>query len=97
MTIADVFEVGEIMESDEKSSSIQVLSEDDCIITSKSLNKNKIILHMVREADNSEGNVFVRLKEAYAKDFPTSRKLLASKKILGLTLREFKKLNIEEL
>lgn len=97
MTIADVFEVGEIMESDEKSSSIQVLSEDDCIITSKSLNKNKIILHMVREADNSEGNVFVRLKEAYAKDFPTSRKLLGSKKIIGLTLREFKKLNIEEL
>lgn len=92
-----MFEVGEIMEMEDKAKSIKVLDDNDCVITGKALNKNKIILHMKRTVDNSEGNVFVRLNEANARDFPTSKKLLASKKVVGLTLGEFKKFNVEEL
>ena len=52
---------------------------------------------MQRESDGSEGNVFVRLKDEHEKEFPTSKKLLASKKIVGLSLNEFKNFEIEEL
>ena len=92
-----MFEIGSIMEMDEKAKSIKVLNDDNCVIASKGLNKNKIILRMLREADGSEGNVFVRLKEEYTKDFATSKKLFASQKVLGLTLGQFKKFNVEEL
>lgn len=97
MNIEDVFEVGEIMESEEKSTSIKVLDGSDCVITGKMLNKNKVILHMQREVDGSEGNVFVRLKESHKDQFLTSKKLLASKSVVGLTLNEFKKFDIEQL
>ncbi len=97
MTIQDMFEVGSIMESEEKAKSIKVLDGDDCTITGKALNKNKIILHMKRLSDGSEGNVFVRLKDEHHDQFPTSKKLFASKKVVGMTLKEFKKLDIEEL
>jgi hypothetical protein len=97
MKIIEVFEVGSIMESDEKSSKIKVLNGDDCQIVSKALNKNKIILHLKRKTDDSEGNVFVRLNEAHLKDFATSKKLLASKNVVGLTLNEFKEFEVEKL
>lgn len=92
-----MFEVGEILEWEDKASSIQPLDDSNCTIVGKSLNKNKIILHMKRESDESEGNVFVRLKDEYEKDFPTSKKLLASQKVIGLTLEAFKKFEIEKL
>ena len=92
-----MFEVREIMEMEDKAKSIKVLDEDDCIITGKALNKKKIILHMKRESDNSEGNVFVTLKEEFGHEFPTSKKLLASKKVIGLTLNQFKKFNTDDL
>lgn len=97
MLIKDIFEVGIILEDEEKSKDIIGLDGDDCVITGKVLNKHKIILHMKRESDGSEGNVFVRLKDEHEKDFPTSKKLLASKKVLGLTLNQFKKFEIESL
>lgn len=97
MTIKDLFEVGEIMEWEDKATSIKVLGGDDCEITGKVLNKNKIILHMKRNLDGSEGNVFVKLKDDAKEHFQTSKKLLASKKVIGLTLNEFKDFNIEEL
>jgi hypothetical protein len=97
MTIKDIFEVGEIMEWEDKAKSIKTLSADDCIITGKQLNNKKIILHFKREHDGSEGNVFVKLKEDHIKDFPTSKKLLASKKVVGMTLNQFKDLDVEEL
>jgi hypothetical protein len=92
-----VFEVGVIMEDEEKSKSIKALDGNDSKITGKILNKNKIILHMKREHDGSEGNVFVRLNDDHEKDFAISKKLLASKKIVGLSLNEFKDLEIENL
>ena len=95
--ISDMFEVGEIMEWEDKAKSIKTLDGDDAKIMSKALNKNKIILHLQRESDASEGNVFVRLKDEYAKDFPTSKKLFSSKAVIGLSLNQFKKFNIEEL
>jgi hypothetical protein len=52
---------------------------------------------MKRPDDGSEGNVFVRLKEEFQKDFPTSKKLLASTKVLGMSLNRFKEFNVEEL
>ena len=97
MQIQDIFEVREIMEMDDKSKSIKVLDGDDCVITGKALNKNKVILHMKREADGSEGNVFVQLRESHAKEFQTSKKLLASKSVVGLTLNQFKKFEVEQL
>jgi hypothetical protein len=97
MTIQEMFEVGEIMEWEDKNKAIKTLDGDDCVIVGKQLNKNKIIFHMKRDSDGSEGNVFVRLKDDHAKDFPTSKKLLASKKTVGLTLNQLKSLNIEEL
>ncbi len=92
-----MFEVGEILEWEEKSKDIPTLSSDDCVITGKVLNKHKIILHVRRESDGSEGNVFVKLKEEFASDFPTSRKLLGSKQVVGLSLQEFKTFAIEAL
>jgi hypothetical protein len=92
-----MFDVGEILESEEKSSSIKALTDDDSKITRKALNKNKIILHMERESDGSEGNVFVKLKEQFHDQFPVSKKLLASKVVLGMSLGEFKKLDVEKL
>lgn len=85
------------MESEEKSTKIQVLSEDDCRIVGKAPNKNKVILNMERVEDKSQGNVFVRLKDEYKNEFSVQKKLLASKKIIGLTLNELKKLSVEEL
>lgn len=92
-----MFEVREIMEMEDKSKSIKVLDGNDCVIVSKALNKNKIILHMKREVDGSEGNVFVFLKEEFEKDFAISKKLFISKKVIGLTLNQLKEFNIENL
>lgn len=92
-----MFEVREIMEMEDKDKKIKVLDDDDCRIMSKALNKNKVILHMKREVDGSEGNVFVSLKEEYKTDFATSKKLFASKAVIGLTLGEFKKFSIDQL
>ncbi len=97
MQIKDMFEVGEIMEWEDKAKDIKTLSADDCVITGKILNKNKIILHMKRESDDSEGNVFVKLRDEFHDQFTTSRKLLGSKKIIGLSLNQFSKLDIDEL
>ncbi|MDR3642311.1 MAG: hypothetical protein P4L74_01620 [Candidatus Doudnabacteria bacterium] len=97
MTIKDIFEVGEIMEWEDKDKKIKTLTADDCVITGKQLNNKKIILHFKRESDGSEGNVFVKLREDHIKDFPTSKKLLASKNVVGMTLNQFKNLDIEEL
>jgi len=97
MTISDMFEVGEIMEWEDKSKSIKILNGDDCVITGKVLNRKKIILHMKRVSDGSEGNVFVILKEKFEDQFPVSKKLLASKKVVGITLNQFKNFDVEEL
>ena len=85
------------MEWEDKSKSIKVLSYDDCVITSKMLNKRKIILHVERKSDKSEGNVFVRLHEKFEKEFMTFKKLLASKSIMGKSINEFKEMEVEEL
>lgn len=97
MKIKDVFEIGEIMEDEEKSDKIKILDADDCVIMSKALNLRKIILHMKRATDGSEGNVFVRLKDKYEKDFASSKKLFASKKIIGMSLNQLKETEVEEL
>ena len=97
MVIQDIFEVGEIMEWEDKAKSIPVLTGDDCVITGKMLNKNKIILHLQRTSDESEGNVFVRLKDDNKSEFATSKKLLASKAVVGLTLNQFKKFDVAQL
>ena len=97
MNIQEMFDVREIMEMEDKAKSIKVLDDSDCVIVSKALNKNKIILHMKREGDGSEGNVFVYLKEQFQDQFPVSKKLFASRSVIGLTLGEFKKFSIEEL
>lgn len=97
MLIKDLFDVGSIMEWEDKDKSIKSLSDSDCEITGKSLNNRKIILHVKRLEDNSEGNVFVKLKEQHQDQFATSKKLLASKKVLGMTLSQLKNLDIEEL
>jgi hypothetical protein len=39
MVIKDMFEVGEIMEDEDKAKSIKVLDGDNCVITGKALNK----------------------------------------------------------
>lgn len=92
-----MFEVGVIMEDEAKAKNIAVLDGDDCEITGKVLNKHKIILHMKRHSDGSEGNVFVRLKDKFDDQFPVSKKLLASKKVIGISLNTFKNFDIEEL
>lgn len=97
MKIKDMFEVREIMEMEDKDKAIKVLDDNNCVITSKALNKNKIILHMKRESDGSLGNVFVYLKEEHKSDFPTSKKLFASRAVIGLTLGQFKEFNIGDL
>lgn len=97
MQVKDMFEVGEILEWEDKAKNIKALSADDCEITGKILNKNKIILHMKRMSDGSEGNVFVKLRDEFGNQFATSRKLLGSKKVIGLSLNQFRKLDIEEL
>lgn len=97
MTIKDLFEIGEIMENEDKAKSIKILDGDNCVITGKILNKYKIIMHMKRTDDGSEGNVFVRLKEDKKSEFLTSKKLLASRKVVGMTLNQLKNLDIEEL
>ncbi len=97
MKIAEMFEVREIMEMDDKDKKIKPLDDNDCVIESKSLNKNKIILRMLRESDQSQGNVFVKLKDEHKDQFPVSKKLLASQKVIGLTLKQFKEFLTEDL
>ena len=97
MKISDMFVVREIMEMEDKAKSIKVLDDDNCVVVGKALNKNKIILNMKRESDESTGNVFVYLKDEFSKEFQTSKKLLASKAVLGLTLKQFKEFEIESL
>lgn len=97
MKVQDVFDVGVIMEMEDKDKKIKPLDGDDCVVTGKALNKNKIILRMLRESDKSEGNVFVKLNEQNQKDFPTSKKLLSSRKVVGMTLNQIKELDVEEL
>ena len=93
----DIFEVGVIMENEDKAKDIKILSGDDCKITGKVLNKKKIILHLRRQEDGSEGNVFVRLKDGFQDQFPVSKRFLGSKKVIGLTLNEFKNFDTEKL
>lgn len=97
MTIKEMFEVGEILESEEKATNIKTLDKDDCLITGKMLNRKKIILHMKRTKDDSVGNVFVGLRPEFADQYAVSRKLLGSKKVIGMSLNEFINLDIEEL
>ena len=97
MVIKDIFDVGEIMEVEEKSKKIKVLDAENCVIVGKALNKNKIILNMKREEDGSIGNVFVKVTDGNKEYFQTSKKLLASKNVLGLTLNEFKNFDVEKL
>jgi hypothetical protein len=97
MLVREMFEVGVIMEDEDKAVSIKVLDDDNCQITGKMLNKNKIILHMKRLGDGSEGNVFMRLKDEFDSRFDISKKLFASKKVVGLSLKELKNLDVEEL
>jgi hypothetical protein len=97
MVIKDMFEVGEIMEWEGKAKSIKILDGDDCEITGKVLNRQKIILHMKRLSDGSEGNVFVKLKDKFEDQFEVSKKLLASKKVIGISLNQFKNFAIEKL
>ncbi|HYF05022.1 MAG TPA: hypothetical protein VEA59_02525 [Patescibacteria group bacterium] len=97
MRISEMFEIGQIFESDEKSPNIKALSSDDAVIVGKMLNRKKIILHMKRESDASEGNVFVRLKDEYQDQFALSKKLLATKHILGLSLNQLRNLQIDAL
>ena len=97
MEIQKVFDIGGIMEPEDKPADLVDLSWDDCVIVSKGFNKNKVILHMKRDSDGTEGNVFVRLNQEHLKDFNTSRKLLGSKNIMGLTLNQFKVMDIEKL
>ena len=85
------------MEPEDKVATQADLKVDDCVIVSKGLNKNKVILHLQRKGDGIEGNVFVKLKEKYEKDFITSRKLLGSKAVNGLTLDEFRAFDIDKL
>jgi hypothetical protein len=92
-----MFEVGEIMEWEDKDKKIKVLDGDDCVITGKMLNRKKIILHMKRTVDGSEGNVFVGLKDQHSDQFAVSKKLLGSKVVVGMTLNQFKELDIEKL
>ncbi len=92
-----MFEVGEIMEWEDKAKTIKTLSLDDCEITGKVLNRKKIILHMKRTSDQSEGNVFVSLKPEFVDQYAVSRKLLGSKKIVGMSINQFKNLDVEEL
>ena len=92
-----MFTVREIMEMEDKSKSIKVLDDDDCVIMSKGLNKNKIILRMKRTVDGSEGNVFVYLKDEFHDQFPISKKLFASKSVIGLTLGQFKEFDVDKL
>ncbi len=94
MNIKDMFDVGVIMEPEERKA---VMDADNCTITGKQLNKNKIILHMKSSAGSEEGNVFVKLKEQYDDQFNVSKKLFASKKVIGLTLSKFKNFDIESL
>ncbi|HYV33710.1 MAG TPA: hypothetical protein VE973_02585 [Candidatus Limnocylindria bacterium] len=97
MKIKEMFEVREIMEWEDKAKSIKTLDDNDCQIMSKALNKNKIILHMKRESDGSEGNVFVYLKDEFKDQFPVSKKLFITKKVIGLTLGQFKEYSVEDL
>lgn len=97
MNVEEMFDVGGIMEMEDKSKKIPILSDDDCKIMSKQLNKDKIILHVQREGDSSEGNVFVKLKEQFHDQFMVSKKLFASKKIVGMTLNEMRHLDVEML
>ncbi len=97
MIISDIFEVGEIMEWEDKDKKIAILNGDNCEITGKILNKQKIILHLKRTDDSSEGNVFVKLIGGNREHFPISKRLLASRNIIGLTLNQFKNLDVEGL
>jgi hypothetical protein len=97
MQVKEMFEVGTIMEPEDKLKSQIDLNGDDCIITGKALNKNKIILHMKRADDKVEGNVFVRLKDEFHDQFTVSKKLFSSRKVIGISLNQFKKFQIEEL
>ncbi len=97
MQVKDMFEVGEIMEWEDKAKTIKTLSLDDCEITGKVLNRKKIILHVKRMSDESEGNVFVSLKPEFADQYAVSRKLLGSKKVIGMSINQFKSLDVEDL
>lgn len=93
-----MFDVGEIMEWEDKDKKIKTLTGEDCVIMGKTLNRKKIILNMKRESDQSEGNVFIKLLDEENKaNFPISKKVLASKNVIGLTLNQFKEMDIEAL
>jgi hypothetical protein len=97
MKVKDMFLIGEIMEWEDKDKSIKPLSGDDCVIVGKTLNIKKIILNMKRTSDGSEGNVFTRLIDPTKENFVFSKKLLASKSVMGKTLNEFREMEIESL
>ena len=93
MYIKEVFEIGSIFQPVSRTKSL--LDQDNCQITGKRMNNKSIILHIKRKEDGKEANVFVRLIDPINRE--SFKKLLASNKIIGMSLNELKEMKVEEL
>ncbi len=93
MLFKDIFTIGEIFQTASRTKAD--LDLDNCKITGKRMNNKSIILHIKRAEDGKEANVFVRLIDPINRE--SFKKLLASNKIIGMSLNELKGMKVEEL
>ncbi len=92
MKIKEIFKIGGIMQS--IGGLTVFLDQNNCIVHNKSKIDDAVILHLKRESDGEEGNVYLRVKD----EFKSIKDQLlnwafASSSIIGLTLSQLESLD----
>ena len=95
MYIKEEFIIGSIYQPVSRTK--ELLDLDNCKITEKRMNNKSIILHLKRTQGSGEANVFLRLKDEFKDNRDDFKKLLASHKVVGLSLNELKGMKVEDL
>jgi DNA-directed RNA polymerase subunit RPC12/RpoP len=92
MKIKDIFQIGGIMQSFRGADIF--LDQNNCVVFNKSRNEDAVILHLKRESDEEEGNIYLRVKDEFKSiKNPLLNWLFISKDIIGLTINQLESLN----
>jgi hypothetical protein len=92
LKIKDIFQIGGIMQSFRGTDIF--LDQNNCVVFNKSRNEDAIILHLKRESDGEEGNVYLRAKEKFQSiKSQILNWAFTSNNIMGLTLNQLESLD----
>ena len=91
MKIKELFKIGGIMQS--ISGLTVYLDHNNCTVNNKTKSEGAVILHLKRESDGEEGNVYLRVKDEFKTiEEQLLRWVFAANQIIGLTLSQLNEL-----